>query len=147
MLIKSSAFENNTPIPRKYTCDGEDVNPPLAFDGVPRAASSLALVVDDPDAPSGPWTHWVVWDIPATTSTIATGQDPAGVVGENSWHRNAYGGPCPPRGEHRYRFTLYALDTTMELAPDAGPGELGRAMKGHVLATAQLVGRYARRKA
>jgi len=145
MLITSSAFRDNQPIPPKYTCDGEDLNPPLAFEGVPQAASSLALVVDDPDAPSGTWNHWVVWDMPPTTSAIGEGQDPAGVVGSNSWHRTSYGGPCPPRGEHRYRFTLYALDTTMELPPRAGPRELDRAMKGHVLAKAQLVGRYARR--
>jgi Raf kinase inhibitor-like YbhB/YbcL family protein len=144
MLITSPAFREHGAIPRRYTCDGADVSQPLAFEGVPRAASALALVVDDPDAPSGTWHHWVVWDIPAGTSAIAEGQPPAGTVGRNSWRKNRYGGPCPPRGEHRYRFTLYALDTTMELTSAAGPTELARAMTGHVLATSCLVGRYAR---
>ena len=138
MKLTSTAFADGSSIPKKYTCDGEDVAPPLAFEGVPANAKSLALVLDDPDAPAGVWDHWVVWNIPAG------GGPSQGVTGRNSWGRSAWGGPCPPRGEHRYVFHLYALDSTMSLPSTAGSRELRAAMNGHVVAEATLTGRYKR---
>lgn len=144
MKITSDSFTQDARIPAKHTCDGEDVSPPLSFREVPPTASSLALVVDDPDAPAGVWDHWVVWNVPPASGGLAEGATPEGVVGRNSWNRSAWGGPCPPRGEHRYVFRLFALDTKLDLPPSAGRAELERTMKGHVLAKAELTGRYAR---
>ena len=145
MKITSEAFQHDAWIPSVYTCDGEDAIPPLTFEGVPEAAASLALVVDDPDAPGGTWDHWVVWNIPPSTRGVEQAQRPAGVVGRNSWKRNDWGGPCPPGGVHRYFFRLYALDTMLDLAPDATKARLEQAMRGHVLAQSELMGRYQRR--
>jgi Raf kinase inhibitor-like YbhB/YbcL family protein len=146
LQISSSAFVHNGTIPVRHTCDGEDVSPPLAFGGVPAAARSLVLVVDDPDAPVGDWVHWVVWNIAPETRLVGEGNVPAGgSQGRNGWGRNGYGGPCPPSGTHRYFFKLYALDTTLPLAPGSSKRELERAMEGHVLARGELVGRYGRR--
>jgi len=144
MKITSDAFANKTRIPAKYTCDGQDVIPLLSFHDVPSQAGSLALVVDDPDAPGGTWDHWVVWNIPPTVRMVAEGKAPAGVVGRNSWNKNSWGGPCPPRGEHRYVFKLFALDTTLQLPANAGKPELERAMKGHLIESCELVGLYQR---
>lgn len=144
MKITSDAFVNKTRIPAKYTCDGQDLIPPLSFHDVPSQAGSLALVVDDPDAPGGTWDHWVVWNIPPTVRMVAEGKAPAGVVGRNSWNKSSWGGPCPPRGEHRYVFRVFALDTTLQLPANAGKPELERAMKGHLIESCELVGLYQR---
>ena len=144
MKLTSPAFTEGATIPKKYTCDGSDVIPPLVFSDVPRDAKTLALVVDDPDAPVGMWDHWVVWNIPATCTGVAEGVPPAGVVGRNSWKKNSWGGPCPPDREHRYFFKLYALDSGLELAREATKTDLERAMGGHVLAETKLMGRYDR---
>ena len=146
MKVTSPAFAEGATIPMKYTCDGDDVIPPLVFSDVPHDAKTLALVVDDPDAPVGNWDHWVVWNIPATAKGIVEGVVPDGVVGRNSWKKNAWGGPCPPDREHRYFFKLYALDTELELSREATKADLERAMDGHVLAKHELVGRYDRNR-
>ncbi len=143
MLLTSNAFANEARIPTKYTCDGEDVSPPLAISGVPAGTQTLALVVDDPDAPSGTWDHWVACDIPVTEA-IAEGVTTLGTAGRNSWGRSGYGGPCPPSGTHRYYFTVYALDASLGLEPGADKAALLDAMQGHVLAEATLLGRYSR---
>ncbi len=145
MKISSPAFANGQSIPPKYTCDGGDTSPPLAFADVPPSAKSLALVVDDPDAPGGTFDHWIVWNIPANTAAVAEGQPPQGVAGRNDFGKNAYGGPCPPSGEHRYQFKLYALDATINLQPSSGKKDLERAMSGHTVAEAQMMGRYKRK--
>ena len=149
MKIESSAFENNGTIPEKYTCDGENISPPLEFTGIPNNAVSLVLLMDDPDVPTslrpdGMFDHWVVWNIPAGTQGIAEGQVPDGVEGKNTAGGNGYTGPCPPDREHRYFFKLYALDTTLELSPDSVKKDVEALMKGHVLEEAEIVGRYDR---
>jgi Raf kinase inhibitor-like YbhB/YbcL family protein len=144
MNISSSAFKDGGSIPSNYTCDGANTSPPLAFDAVPAGAKSLALVVDDPDAPGGTFDHWVVWNIPGNTRAIAEGQSPQGVSGKNGFGKNGYGGPCPPSGEHRYQFKLYALDTTLSLPPSASKADLENAMNGHTPAQVKMMGRYKR---
>lgn len=151
MKITSSAFKDNQSIPPRHTADGSDIIPQLTFEEVPREAKSLALVVDDPDVPrslrpDGNWDHWVVWNIPIDVTAIEEARPPRGVVGRNSWGKNAYGGPAPPDREHRYFFKLYALDTMLDLPQKSGKGELEEAMKGHILAEAKLMGRYERQK-
>ena len=144
--ISSPVFAHNGSIPSKYTCDGADVSPPLMIGDVPATARSLALIVDDPDAPVGNWVHWVVWNINPATREIGEGNVPAlGVEGKNGWGRNGYGGPCPPSGSHRYFFKLYALDTTLGLGSTATKKDLEMAMDGHVIARGQLIGLYKRR--
>ena len=146
LLISSPAFGHNARIPDKYTCDGGDVNPPLTMENVPAGAKSLALIVDDPDAPAGMWVHWVLWNISPTAGEIRENSVPAGgVQGKNDWRRNRYGGPCPPSGTHRYFFKLYALDSTLNLGPDTVKADLEKAMEGHIMATAQLIGLYKRK--
>ena len=146
--LTSGAFAEGGAIPSKYTCDGRDVSPPLAWSGVPPGAKSLALIVDDPDAPdpAAPkmtWVHWVLYDIAPATSAIAEGAQPAGAKGAlNDWKRTGYGGPCPPVGRHRYFFKLYALDTTLPDLGRATKAQLEAAMKGHVLGEARLIGTY-----
>lgn len=146
MKMSSPAFADHEAIPAKYTCDGQDLIVPLKFEGVPDGAASLALIVDDPDAPGGTWDHWVVWNIPPRTKEIAEGKHPPGVTGKNSWGKNAWGGPCPPDRQHRYFFKLYALDAKLDLPPGERKTDLEKAMKGHVLAEAQLVGVYDRKR-
>lgn len=151
MRISSSAFLDHHPIPPRYTCDGADVIPPLAIGDVPEHARSLALIMDDPDVPpevrqDRNWDHWIVWNISPAVAQIEEGKAPEGVVGKNSWGRNDYGGPAPPDREHRYFFKLYALDTKLDLPPSAGKPELQSAMEGHIVAQAQLVGRYDRKR-
>ena len=140
MKITSPAFEHNQMIPRKYTCQGDDINPPLEISGIPQVAVSLVLINDDPDAPMGTWDHWIVWNI-KPTGVIAENTVP-GLQGKNSWKRNDYGGPCPPSGTHRYFFKLYALDTNLDLAAGADKAQVMKAMEGHVLADTQLIGLY-----
>ena len=144
MTISSSAFSDGQSIPAKYTCDGSDTSPAMAFASIPAGAKSLALVVDDPDAPGGTFDHWIVWNIPPNTTTVAEGQSPKGIAGRNGFGNSGYGGPCPPSGEHRYFFKLYALDTTLNLQPSSRKADLEKAMKGHILAEAQMMGRYRR---
>lgn len=146
LSISSPVFENNGSIPGKYTCDGMDVNPPLKIDNVPSEAKSLALIVDDPDAPRGIWVHWVVWNIDPKTEEIREDTVPKdSVQGINDFEKRDYGGPCPPSGTHRYFFKLYALDSLLNFSSDAGKAGLEKAMEGHILAQAQIVGLYKRK--
>jgi len=142
LIIKSDVFESNKLIPFKYTCDGEDVNPPLTIEGIPEGTKSLVLIVDDPDAPMGTWDHWIVWNIPPT-GKIEENTVP-GVEGMNDFRRHSYGGPCPPSGTHRYFFKVYALDTKLTLNPNSRKKDVEKAMKDHVLAKGELVGLYRR---
>lgn len=153
MEIRSPAFAHEGEIPRRHTCDGEDLSPPLAWSGAPAGTASLALIVDDPDAPdpAAPkmtWVHWVVADLPADGTGLAEGASgtlPAGArEGRNDWRRTGWGGPCPPVGRHRYFFKLYALDTRLPHLAAPTKAELERAIEGHVLARAELVGTYRR---
>jgi Raf kinase inhibitor-like YbhB/YbcL family protein len=146
MKITSSAFHEGANIPSKFTCDGSDTSPPLQIAGVPSGAKSLVLIVDDPDAPSGLFTHWLVWNIPPQTGSIAEASAPQGVQGANDFGKSGYRGPCPPPGTHRYSFKIFALDRELELRSGAKRSQVDAAMKGHVIAQGELVGRYARKK-
>ena len=147
MKISSTSFGHNGQIPKKYTCDGSDINPPLKFEEIPANAKSLALIVDDPDAPMGTWVHWVVWNIDTKTSEIKENSVPKGSMqGMNDFRKHAYGGPCPPSGTHRYFFKLYALDMALNIGASAGKTALESSMKGHILAEAKLIGLYERSK-
>jgi Raf kinase inhibitor-like YbhB/YbcL family protein len=145
MKITSSAFHEGANIPSKFTCDGSDTSPPLQIAGVPSGAKSLVLIVDDPDAPGGLFTHWLVWNIPPQTGSIAEGSAPQGVQGANDFGKSGYRGPCPPPGTHRYSFKIFALDRELELRSGAKRSQVDAAMKGHVIARGELVGRYARK--
>ena len=142
MKLNSPAFENNQLIPSKFTCEGDDINPALIIDGIPEGTKSLALIVDDPDAPIGTWVHWVVFDIPII-SKIEENSIP-GKEGVNSAGRRNYHGPCPPSGTHRYFFKIYALDTVLNLKEGINKGELEKAMQGHILDKVELIGLYKR---
>jgi Raf kinase inhibitor-like YbhB/YbcL family protein len=145
MKISSTAFGHNGQIPEKYTCDGSDINPPLRFEGIPTDAKSLALIVDDPDAPMGTWVHWVVWNMDPKNMEIRENSVPKGASqGRNDFGRYDYGGPCPPSGTHRYYFKLYALDMKLDIGENATKATLEAAMKGHIRAEAQLTGLYKR---
>jgi len=145
MNITSTAFKQNDPIPSKYTCDGQDFTPPLSFLEVPDGAQSLALSVVDPDSPSGHFTHWVAWNIPANTKEIIEGSLPAGIIqGKNDFGKEGYGGPCPGSGRHHYVFNLYALDEKINLEEGLSRDQLESAVADHILARAQLVGLYQR---
>ena len=154
MEIRSPAFEHEGTIPAQYTCEGKDVSPPLTWSGVPAAAKSLALVVEDPDAPdpAAPemtWVHWVLYNIPPGCSRLAEGARalPAGTrEGLNDWKRTGYGGPCPPVGRHRYVHRLYALDAALPDLRQPTRARLAEAMHGHVIAQAALIGMYQKRK-
>lgn len=143
--LESSAFSNNGNIPKLYTCDGKDINPPLTIRNVPAGAKSLVLIVDDPDAPAGTWVHWVMWNIDTSTKDIAENSVPSGAMqGRNDFKKTSYGGPCPPSGTHRYFFKAYALDTPLNLKDNATKQDVEKAMKGHVVAEAQVIGLYKR---
>jgi Raf kinase inhibitor-like YbhB/YbcL family protein len=145
MNITSPAFEEGGKIPSKFTCDGENINPALKIEGVPPAAKSLALIVDDPDAPMGTWNHWLVWNLKPDLKEIAEHSAPADAVqGANDFKKNNYGGPCPPSGTHRYFFRLYALDFVPNLPASTNRKALDKALHGHVIAEAALMGKYAR---
>jgi len=150
MQLTSTAFSEGGTIPSQYTCDGEDLSPPLAWAGAPAGTQAFALICDDPDAPAGTWVHWVLFNLPGAAASLPQGVPPdktlagGGVHGTNSWRRIGYGGPCPPSGTHRYFFKLYALDTMLNLGNNATAKDVQAAIKGHVLAEAQLMGRYAR---
>jgi len=149
--LTSSAFKEGELIPSKYTCDGEDISPPLSWSNVPKGTKSLALICDDPDAPIGTWIHWVVYNIPPTVNQLpegipATEAIPNGAKqGISDFKRLGYGGPCPPSGTHRYFFKLYALDTQLQLKSEATKEDLVGAMEGHTLGTGQLIGKYKRK--
>jgi Raf kinase inhibitor-like YbhB/YbcL family protein len=149
--VSSAAFSEGGTVPKEYTCEGQDKSPPLSWSGVPAGAKTLALIVDDPDAPSGPFTHWIVYNLPGKisalpenlpkTRSVANG----GIQAMNDFGRVGYNGPCPPGGSpHHYHFRLYALTTELHLANDAGARELSEAMRGHVLSSGETVGLFAR---
>jgi len=141
--ITSPSFQAGGDIPAKFTCNGTNVSPELQISSVPNEAKSLVLIVDDPDAPRGLFTHWIVWNIdPKTTRVAENGAPAVGVQGTNDFDKRNYGGPCPPSGTHRYFFKIFALDTKLELKPSARRAELDAAMRGHVLAQGELMGRY-----
>jgi len=141
--ITSSSFQAGGDIPAKFACGGTNVSPALQIGGVPNEAKSLVLIVDDPDAPRGLFTHWIIWNIDPKTTRVAENSAPAaGVQGTNDFGKRNYGGPCPPSGTHRYFFKIFALDTKLELKPNARRAELDAAMRGHVLAQGELMGRY-----
>jgi Raf kinase inhibitor-like YbhB/YbcL family protein len=153
--LQSPAFTGGGTIPKLYTCDGKDVSPPLAWSGVPEVARSLALICEDPDAPRGAWTHWVIFDIPATVKELGEGVPAlervevtpggeAALQGKNDFKKTGYGGPCPPSGTHRYFFRIYSLDTGLGLGSGTTRQDLLRSIMGHVLAEGELMGRYAR---
>ena len=141
--VTSPVFKHNGNIPSKYTCDGENVNPPLNIKGIPEGTKSLVLVVDDPDAPMGMWDHWVVWNIPPKEK-IEENTVP-GTEGINDFRKHSYGGPCPPSGTHRYFFKVYALDTMLALSPNSRKKDVEKAMTGHMLAKGEIIGLYRRR--
>lgn len=146
LSIASTAFSQNREIPKQYTCDGADVNPPLSIGNVPEKTESLALIVDDPDAPMGTWVHWVVWNIGADTREIPENSVPPGALqGTNDFGKRKYGGPCPPSGTHRYFFKLYALDAPLTLEVGATKSQVEAAIGGHLLGKAELVGLYRRK--
>jgi Raf kinase inhibitor-like YbhB/YbcL family protein len=144
--ITSSAFHEGGNIPSKFTCDGSDTSPPLQIDGVPSGAKSLALIADDPDAPGGLFTHWLIWNVPPQTTSIPEGGATKGIQGTNDFGKLGYRGPCPPPGAHRYSFKIFALDRELDLRAGAKRSQVEMAMKGHVIAHGELVGRYARKK-
>jgi len=156
MDLSSTAFALNADIPSQYTCEGHDQSPPLAWSGVPPGTRSLALIVDDPDAPDPAaarmtWVQWVVYNLPPDTSGLAAGATgsrlPAGArEGLNDWQREGYGGPCPPVGRHRYVFKLYALDAVLSAPKPATKARLEKAMQGHILARSEFVGYYRKKK-
>jgi Raf kinase inhibitor-like YbhB/YbcL family protein len=140
LAVSSPAFENDGDIPNKYTCDGDEINPPLRIDNIPEEAKSLALIVEDPDAPKGVFDHWLVWNI-EPTGDIAEDSVP-GTVGANSFGDTAYGGPCPPSGTHRYYFRVFALDTHLNLDAGADKKALEQTMHPQIIAEGVLMGRY-----
>lgn len=152
LRLESKAFTEGATIPKKYTCEGEDISPPLAWAGIPQGAKSLALIVDDPDAPDPKapkmtWVHWVLFNMPPETAGLAEGIAPAALPhgampGLNDWKRTGYGGPCPPIGRHRYFFKLYALDTVLAGLKQPNKAAVEAAMANHILAQATLMGTY-----
>ena len=151
LSITSTAFKQGERIPSKYTCDGSDVSPGLEWSDVPEGTRSFTIIADDPDAPVGTWIHWVLYNVPGETRTLPEAVPPDANLpdgsrqGKNSWGRPGYGGPCPPGGTHRYFFKLYALDTVLELRSGVSEDDLLKAMKGHILAEAELMGLYSRK--
>lgn len=152
ITITSTSFAEGQPIPSKHACDGENISPPLSWDGVPEAAQSFALICDDPDAPGGTWVHWVLYDLPATVRNLPEAVETkeevlhAAKQGINDFKRIGYGGPCPPAGPpHRYYFTLYALDRELDLKSGATKSEVETAIKGRILAQGKLMGTYKRK--
>jgi Raf kinase inhibitor-like YbhB/YbcL family protein len=151
MKLTSPAFPEGGAIPARYTCDGEDVSPPLEWSGLPEGTKSLSMICDDPDAPAGVWVHWVVYDLPPSSTGLPEGVPPreeiagGGRQGKNDFRKVGYGGPCPPSGTHRYVFALSALDRTLGLTAAATKAQVVAAMRGHVLAEGKLTGKYTRR--
>ena len=144
LTLTSPEFEPNSLIPEKYTCLDSDINPPLAIENIPQDTVSLALIMDDPDAPVGTWDHWIVWNI-LPTEMIEENSVPEGSTqGKNSWGRNNYGGPCPPSGTHRYFFKLYALDTRLDLDASATKQDLENRMDGHIIEKTEMIGLFSK---
>jgi len=149
--VTSSAFVDGGLIPAKYTCDGTNVSPPVSWTNIPTAAKTIALICDDPDARARVWVHWVLFNLPASITELAENVPPdknlgtGAKQGTNDFGKIGYGGPCPPSGTHRYYFKLYALDTELELPAGATKPQLLEAMKGHILAEGQLIGKYSRK--
>lgn len=151
MNITSTAFGNEGKIPSKYTCDGENINPPLFFKDVPKNATSLVLLMEDPDVPiyirqDGMWNHWILFNIPPETTAIGTNQQ-AGTPGMTTSNKLKYGGPCPPDREHRYFFKLFAIDTMLKLEEGVTKEQVLEAIKGHIIAEAELMGKYQKKSA
>ena len=152
MKLESSAFTSGQPIPQKHTCDGGDQSPPLTWSDAPQGTKSFALIADDPDAPMGTWVHWVIFNLPAQTHSLPEGvakTDSAvgGTQGRNDFGKTGYGGPCPPPGKpHRYFFQLYALDSNLALKASAMKADVEKAMQGHIVGKAELMGTYQRKK-
>lgn len=146
LVVKSSVFANGGTIPKEFTGEGRDVSPPLTWTGAPATTKSFALICDDPDAPGGTWVHWVLYNIPAATTSLPAAATGSGVDGNNSWPKLGYRGPIPPPGSgvHRYFFKVYALDTMVALPKGATQAQLQQAMKGHILAEGQWMGTYSR---
>jgi len=151
-IVKVEGFDNGAEIPRRHTCEGEDLSPALAWSGEPAGTRSFAVIVDDPDAPAGTWVHWVLYDLPASKSELTEDMPKSQYVaggarqGLNDFRRLGYGGPCPPHGKpHRYFFKLYALDAVLDLKPGLTKKDLETAMEKHVLAQAQLMATYQRK--
>jgi Raf kinase inhibitor-like YbhB/YbcL family protein len=161
--LRTTAFADGGMIPHRFTCDGSDRSPDLSWSGVPENSRTLALICDDPDAPAGTWSHWVVFNLPARVTGLKegvpatkrvpnssmeesspTGSNGDAIQGENDFGKLGYGGPCPPSGTHRYFFRLYALDARLELGPEATRADVLKAIKGHILAEGRLTGKYAR---
>ena len=140
LSVASPAFEDNSPIPPKYTCQGENINPPISIEHIPADTKSLVLIVDDPDAPGGNFDHWIVWNI-LPTETILENTIP-GTEGKNDYGINHYKGPCPPSGTHRYFFKVYALDTMLDLKSGNDKKTVEKAMQQHILASGELIGLY-----
>ena len=154
MKLTSPVFKNNEKIPSKYTCDGPGISPPLEISNIPTKAKSLVLLVDDPDIPEVAkknfnvevWDHWIVFNIPITTTKIEEGKNPTGILGKNTRGNNSYGAPCPPDREHRYFFKLYALDKMLDLKEGSTKKDVETAMQGHIVEKVELIGRYERTK-
>ena len=145
MRLSSPAFQDGSLIPDKYTCEGQDISPPLIWSDIPHETGSLALIVDDPDAPLGTWDHWVVFNLPSDLTELTEAATIPGVQGLNDFKTNQYGGPCPPSGsQHRYFFRLYALDSTLDLDSSATKKDLIQAMDGHILDQAVIMGTFSR---
>lgn len=145
MKISSTKFNNNEGIPSKYTCDGDNVNPPIQVSGVPDNSKSLVLIIDDPDAPSRTWVHWILWNIDPTITEIKEDSIPKGSIeGVTSFGSNSYGGPCPPSGDHRYFFKLYALSKVLDIAISSDKKALEEAIKEYIIATSEFIGLYGR---
>ena len=146
--IKSPAFENNGIIPKQYSCDGINISPPLSWSNIPEGAKSLALILDDPDAPTGTWVHWIIYNMPPASKGLQEGVIPIQEMahetkqGINDFKKIGYGGPCPPSGTHRYLFKLYALDTKLTLKSGATKKQLENAIKGHIILQGELIGKY-----
>ena len=147
LRIESPEFGNNEMMPSKFTCEGQNINPELKISGVGSNAKSLVLIMDDPDAPMGTWVHWTLWNIDPETAEIPQNSVPEGAVeGITSFKKPGYGGPCPPSGTHRYFFKLYAIDTLLGLGAKATASDIEKAMEGHILDSAELVGLYKKTK-
>tara|TARA_Y100000310_G_scaffold323005_1_gene382816 strand:- start:51 stop:605 length:555 start_codon:yes stop_codon:yes gene_type:complete len=145
MKLTSPSFENNNEIPSEFTCDGPNILPELNIAETPENTKSLALIMDDPDAPGGTWIHWVVFNIPPETKVIQKNTEPRGIQGTTSFGRLEYGGPCPPSGTHRYFFKLYALDAALDLKEGSDKAALEQAMDGHIIESSELIGNYKRK--
>jgi Raf kinase inhibitor-like YbhB/YbcL family protein len=144
LQVRSVAFSHNGHIPPKYTCEGENINPPLEISNIPEEAKTLALIMEDPDAPNGTFDHWIVWNIPPNEAIAE--QSIPGISGTNSFGKTGYGGPCPPSGSHRYFFKVFALDTELDLLAGADKNAFLDAMEGHIMAQGELMGLYKKRE-